>query len=86
MCCNVYRKSGDSLLSIIRASEAPHYVVINGTEVKNYHLNEDDFDVMSVMNKFGTGKRLKLTGTTNGPLESVIKKILYIDNLMNTDQ
>ena len=77
MKCNVYRKAEDKWLSIIKEDNVPHYIVVNDTEVKDFNVNEEKIIILN--NEFGKGKRLKLTGTAEGPLESLIEKVLYID-------
>ncbi len=79
MRCIVFRKSGDSLLSIIRAAFVPNYIVINNNEVKYFEVNDEKVVVQNINNEFGRGKRAKITGTANGPFQSVIEKVLYID-------
>jgi alpha-galactosidase len=79
MRCNVYRKYGDQLLSIINKSDVPHYIIVNGIPIRNFTIDEKRVKFINIKNKFGRGKRLKLSGTASGPSESLIEMILYTD-------
>ncbi|MBN2410237.1 alpha-galactosidase [candidate division KSB1 bacterium] len=79
MRCNVYRKAENSLLSIIKDDNVPHYIVINDTIVNNFYVNEEKIDINNINNEFGQGKRLKVSGTAEGPGRSLIEKTILCD-------
>jgi alpha-galactosidase len=79
MNCNVYRKLGDKLLSVIQAGEQPHYLVINGEAVKDFTVDKEKIKLTDVETNYGRGKRLQLSGTADGPLGSVIEKTLFVE-------
>jgi len=79
MRCKVYRKSGDQLLSMVSKGEPPHFIVINGQQVKDFVVDQEKIEVSDINTESGKGKRLRLTGVSEGPLGSLIEKKLSID-------
>lgn len=75
----VYQKKGEKLLSIAKNANAPDYIVVNGTHVRNFVVDDSKIYVTGINDKFGEGKQLKLTGIVDGPSNSKIEKNLYID-------
>ncbi len=75
----VSQKVGEKKLSIIKDGNEQHYAVINGSAVTGFNVDENETEWLDINNEFGPGKRLQLTGSTTGPENSEIHKILYID-------
>jgi alpha-galactosidase len=79
MRCNVYRKSDDGLLSIVRQKDSPHFLIINGIQVKEFIIDPKKVEVTDIQGESGKGKRLQMPGLSEGPSSSEIEKILTID-------
>jgi alpha-galactosidase len=79
MRCNVYRKSDDQLLSMVSPGDSPHFIVINGMQVKDFTVDREKVEVTDISGNSGRGKRLQLTGVAEGPSGSVIEKTLALD-------
>jgi alpha-galactosidase len=75
----VYHKYIDKELSLTTGSNNSHYIVINGSEIKNFKIDKDNIKLIKLRNHFGKGRRLILTGHSNGPSGSSVEKKLYID-------
>ncbi len=79
MRCNVYRKTDNKSLSIIKENNVPHYLVVNGAKVENFIVNEEKIATGPLNNEFGQGTRLTLSGTAEGPSGSLIEKTVFVD-------
>ncbi len=79
MRCNVYRKSGNKSLSVVSQGDPPHFIVINGTPVKDFIVDPEKIEVSDIHGNSGRGKRLQITGVSEGPSCSLIEKTLFID-------
>ena len=86
MKCNIYRKQGEELFSIIGKGDVPHYIVVNGVKVKNFTVDDEKIELLDIDNNIGTGKRLILKGTADGPSGSLIEKTLSVDVYENFPQ
>lgn len=76
---NVYRKSDNQQLSMISKGESPHFIIINGKPVKDFVVDQEKVKISDINTESGKGKRLQLTGVSEGPLGSLIEKTLSID-------
>ncbi len=79
MRCKVYQKKEGQLLSFITNSEPPNYLIINGEPIKNFVVSKEKVIVSELTTESGKGKRLQLTGVSDGPQGSLIEKTLTID-------
>lgn len=79
MRCKVYRKSDDQILSMVSQADAPHYIVVNGVQVKDFMVDHEKVKISDLNTESGKGKRMQLTGVSEGPLGSLIEKILSMD-------
>jgi alpha-galactosidase len=76
---NVFRKTEDKLLSMIQTGTDPYTIIINGSAIRSFKLDRSGIEVKKLRNKYGSGKRLTLTGLAEGPSGSSIEKKLFID-------
>lgn len=79
MRCKVYQKKGGQLLSLTSQGDDPYYLVVNGQQVKNFSIDNEKIGIIDINTESGKGKRLQLTGLSEGPQGSLIEKILIID-------
>ncbi len=79
MRCRIYQKSSDQLLSIVSLSDDPHYIVVNGEQIKDFVIDKEKAEVTEINTESGKGKRLQLTGLSEGPSGSLIEKTLFMD-------
>jgi hypothetical protein len=85
MYCRVFLKKDRQLLSINdippdpAKAKPPHYLEIEGTELKDFQLDSRNIGVSEMKTPFGTGKVLQMTGLAKTPSGIEIQKDLTIE-------
>jgi len=60
-------------------AKPPHYIVVNGNEIKNFNLTEGKTHLEVISNRFGKGRRLILRGIADESEKVKIEKKLIIE-------
>ncbi len=76
---NIFRKTPDGELSIIRPGNTPHYLIVNNQKVNRFVVDNAQTRYADIHTRYGAGRRLSVVAKASGPLQSVIEKRLQID-------
>ncbi len=75
----VYHYANGQAHTLVRAGANPYTLGVNGKELKNFILNASPVRLSPLDSLWGTGQRLRVSGTVTGPLGAEIIKTIYID-------
>ncbi|MEQ6119806.1 DUF6259 domain-containing protein [Reichenbachiella sp. MALMAid0571] len=75
----VYHIENGVSKSITRKNKGPHYLVVNGVEVKDFIVKDKTPLISEISTEFGNGRRFEFVGIAKGPLGATIEKKVEIE-------